>query len=450
MSNTEQKLTKHQKESIFLLQIGTFLEYFDLMLYVHMAVLLNELFFPKTDPKMTAVLAAFAFCSTYVLRPFGALIFGYIGDNYGRKPTVIITTSLMALSCLTMATLPTYADIGITAAVIVSVLRIIQGMSSMGEVMGARIYITEITKPPVQYSSVCYVSISVALGSITALGIGTLTTRMGFNWRIAFIFGMVIALVGIVARTRLRETPDFANARRKMQNALNLAKEDGLGKAASLLLKINYAFEEKINKKSFFHFFSVFCGWPLSFYLSYIYFIPTLKNSCGYTSADIILHNFYLSLFQLSTNVVILFLTKRIYPLYISKFIGFFFLFSIFIMPFVMNETPNNYIIFLIQVLFVSGLRETPSDPILIKHFPVFKRFTAATFGYALSRAIMYIFISFGLVYLTDWFGYYGVWIIAFPITFFWLKAIFYYASLEKEIGNYPKKGEWQIRPSSF
>ena len=63
-------LSRNQKEAIGLLQVGTFLEYFDLMLYVHMAVLLNELFFPETDPHITALLGAFAFCSTYVLRPF--------------------------------------------------------------------------------------------------------------------------------------------------------------------------------------------------------------------------------------------------------------------------------------------------------------------------------------------------------------------------------------------
>jgi hypothetical protein len=65
--STEHSLTKQQKESVFLLQIGTFLEYFDLMLYVHMAVVLNELFFPPTEPQMASILAAFAFCSTYVL-----------------------------------------------------------------------------------------------------------------------------------------------------------------------------------------------------------------------------------------------------------------------------------------------------------------------------------------------------------------------------------------------
>ena len=157
-------LTREQKESIFLLQIGTFLEYFDLMLYVHMAVLLNELFLPKTDPKMSAVLTAFAFCSTYVLRPFGALIFGYIGDNYGRKPTVIITTSIMAISCFLMANLPTYAEIGITAAIMVSVLRILQGMSSMGEKMGAMIYVTEITKPPIQYPAVNSIAVAGIFG----------------------------------------------------------------------------------------------------------------------------------------------------------------------------------------------------------------------------------------------------------------------------------------------
>jgi len=74
----QQILTREQKESIGLLQIGTFLEYFDLMLYVHMAVLLNELFFPETDPLTTRLIAALSFSSVFILRPFGAIIFGYI------------------------------------------------------------------------------------------------------------------------------------------------------------------------------------------------------------------------------------------------------------------------------------------------------------------------------------------------------------------------------------
>ncbi len=80
-----------------------FLEYFDLMLYVHMAVLLNELFFPQYDNHVNRLLAAFSFCSTFIFRPLGALLFGWIGDNIGRKSTVIITTILMSFSCIVMA-----------------------------------------------------------------------------------------------------------------------------------------------------------------------------------------------------------------------------------------------------------------------------------------------------------------------------------------------------------
>ena len=121
----EQKnLTREQKEAVGLLSIGTFLEFFDLMLFVHMAVLLNELFFPKTDPFTTSLLTAFAFCSAFVFRPIGALIFGWIGDNIGRKVTVTITTMMMAVSCITMANLPTYSEIGINAAYIITICRI--------------------------------------------------------------------------------------------------------------------------------------------------------------------------------------------------------------------------------------------------------------------------------------------------------------------------------------
>ena len=105
-------LRRDQKEAVGLLQIGTFLEYFDLMLYVHLSVLLNDLFFPKTDQRTAALLAAFAFCSTYVFRPVGALMFGYIGDYIGRKAAIIISTTMMAVSCFFMSILPTYAEVG--------------------------------------------------------------------------------------------------------------------------------------------------------------------------------------------------------------------------------------------------------------------------------------------------------------------------------------------------
>lgn len=166
----QRSLTKEQKSAVGLLSIGTFLEYFDMMLYVHMAVLLNELFFLKSAPHTTALYSATAFCATFVFRPIGAVIFGWLGDNIGRKTTVIITTFIMALSCITMANLPTYAQISITASWLITICRILQGMSSMGEAVGAKLYLTESINPPAQYPAVSSVSVFATLGGVAALG----------------------------------------------------------------------------------------------------------------------------------------------------------------------------------------------------------------------------------------------------------------------------------------
>ena len=190
----QRNLTKEQKEVVGLLSIGTFLEYFDLMLYVHMAVLLNELFFPKTDPFTASLLSAFSFSITFIFRPFGALIFGYIGDNYGRKFTVIITTIFMAVTCIIMAISPTYAEIGITASVIITLCRIVQGINSMGEKIGAEIYLTETFNPSLQYRVVAFIPTFSCIGTMFALLIASIMTSHGFNWRYAFVVGAVIAV----------------------------------------------------------------------------------------------------------------------------------------------------------------------------------------------------------------------------------------------------------------
>ena len=187
MTTLEQRnRTREQKQAVGLLSIGTFLEYFDLMLYVHMAVLLNELFFPKYDPHTTALLSAFAFCSTYLLRPFGAILFGYLGDKIGRRIVVIITTFVMACSCCVIAILPTYNQIGISASVIITICRMLQGLSSMGEVVASEIYLTELIKKPFVYPAVSLLSISCILGGTVALLISFVAVRTDYLWRGAF------------------------------------------------------------------------------------------------------------------------------------------------------------------------------------------------------------------------------------------------------------------------
>ena len=417
-------LSLQQKEAVGLLQIGTFLEYFDLMLYVHMAVLLNELFFPKTDPHTASLIAAFAFCSTYVLRPFGALLFGWIGDNIGRKSTVIITTMIMAFSCVVMANVPTYAQIGIAAAWIVTACRILQGLSSMGEIMGAIIYLTELIKPPFQYPVVSLVALSSSLGAMCALGVASLVTHFGFDWRIAFWVGAGIAVIGSVARTKLRESPEFLAIKlKKQQNIETYGKNSEQEKKE---IK-----ESKTPPKNILAYFFIECSYALMFYVVFIYFTPTLK-SFGSSAGDIITHNFYLSMLAVVFNVAAVILVKYIHPLKIMLFRANMYLGIILIFPFAINYSSSVLSIFCLQTLFLLARGgATPADSIFVRGVNVRKRVSLITMNYALSRSVMHISSAFGLVYLTEWIGHYGIWIIAIPVSVGYVWSIRHFQKLE-------------------
>ncbi len=419
-------LTSNQKEAIGLLQIGTFLEYFDLMLYVHMAVLLNELFFPPTDAHTSMLLSAFAFCSTYVLRPFGALIFGWIGDNLGRKSTVILTTMMMSLSCILMAALPTYAQIGITASWAITLCRIIQGLSSMGEIIGAEIYLTEMTKPPVCFPIVSLISCAARLGTMMALGVATAVLTLGMEWRIAFWIGAAIAVIGSMARTRLRETPEFLMEKNALQpvtekvDILTLANKDMEVKG-----------EYKVPYKTLMAYFLISSGPPACLYFSYMYFAHHLKLS-GLSAEFIIKQNFVLSALEFLAIVVIIYLSTRLEPLKIVRYRSTCYLILIALFPLIISWSNNHYCIFLIQALSVTfTLTAVPAVPIFIKHFPVLRRFTYTSLIYALSRAVIYMVTSFGLVFLTQWFGHIGVIFILLPITIGFLWGVHYFENLE-------------------
>ena len=422
----ERSLSREQKEAVGMLSIGTFLEYFDLLLYVHMAVLLNELFFPTYDTYSAAILSAFAFCSTFVFRPFGALLFGWIGDKIGRKSTVIITTIMMACSCLTMFSLPTYAQIGITASILVTICRIVQGMSSLGEVVGAELYLTETTKPPVQYPIVGLIAVFADIGGVAALGVATLVTMHGFNWRLAFLFGTVIALVGAVARTRLRETPEFADANKRLANKLEvfgLVKDD---------ISAKQLLEHKVNIKTLLSYMAIESTGPIIFYFVYVYCSNILKNTFHYTSGQIISHNFIISLAFLIVSISYTYLSYKIHPLKIARTRLIIFLVGILFYPYLLNDIASTSHLLLLQLfVVVCSPRVFPATPIFYKQFPVFKRFRCTSLAFAIVRAIMFVITSFGLVYLIDYFGNWGLLVLILPFTVLYGFGLRYFEWLE-------------------
>ena len=425
-----QSLSKEQKNAIGLLSAGTFLEYFDLMLYVHMAVFLNELFFPKTDPATQALLTAFAFCSTYVLRPIGALFFGYIGDTIGRKSTVIITTFMMATSCIVMANLPTYAQIGITATYLITLCRILQGLSSMGEVIGAGVYLTEIVKPPLQNVAVSSIFISSSFGGYAALGFATLVTHYQWDWRIAFWIGAFIAIVGMTARTKLRETPEFANAKKRL-----IAKATRLNQDAAIY-DSNVIIQEKASSITLWAYFFVECSWPACFYLKVMYLGSFLMTKFGYNGADVIAHNFLASWFGLVITPIVIWISYYVHPLKILKFMIIGLSIIILFLPYILNNIQAPYQVLMLQcTLSIFYPTAFPANAVFYNHLPVFRRFTYSSVIYALSRSIMAFVTSVGAVVLVSKFGYVGLYIIFIPVIVGFMFGISHFAGLERKRG---------------
>jgi MFS family permease len=406
-----------QKKIIGILQIGTILEYFDLMLHVHMSVLLNEVFFPPSQLGTSGVNLGILFCSTYILRPLGAIILGYIGDKIGRKPIMIISTIMMALSCVVVANLPTYNRIGVIATVILVFCRIIHSISSVGEMVGSQLYLTELMGRPLSYTAVCFIDCACCLGGIIALTVATVILNFNLGWRMVFWFGALIALVGYVFRIVLQESQVFIHAKNNFEK--NKTKSE---------INVNLSF----NKKTALAYFLMHCGYPTCFYFVYVYCGSILKDLFMYTSTQIIYHNLMLAVIELLVTIVITYFSCKVLPLKILKLRITVLSIVMLSFPFLLLNVNSPFYLLLVQILILIGFLDNGSaEAIFFIYFPVLKRFSCSCFLYALSTTIMYLVSAFGLVCLIEKFGRQGLWVVFIPvITGFWW-GISYFEKLE-------------------
>ncbi len=390
-------LSPSQRETILLVNIGTFLEYFDFKTYVHIAVILNAVFFPVLDPYASALLSAFTFSMAYLLRPVGSLIFGMVGDKWGRKNNILITTMSMSISCFFLGCMPTYEQIGITASIAVIVCRIIQGISSAVEITGASIYITESIKAPRCYLYTGLVGLFAGLGELFALFCCSMLMllRPDDGWRYVFYLGSAIAVIGMIARTRLKETPEFLEASKLYK------RED---KKSTFLKSLLHYQHNAIS------YFLICLLPPFAFFVSFIYMGNLLAEKFGYTPAQILSHNLWITMADLMTYGVILWLVKYYNPLKIMKVASFLFLLATLVFPFCINYCLTSIWLFYTAQCIITCLNVTAiGAAIFARGFPILGRYTLMGVGYSLARAIAAIFTSYGCVYIGKEFGIEGV-----------------------------------------
>jgi MFS family permease len=198
--------------------LGTVFEWYDFYIFGTLASIMGTHFFEAKGINETTafIFALLAFAAGFLVRPFGALVFGRIGDMVGRKYTFLVTMGLMGLSTFLVGVLPTYAQIGIAAPIILVGLRLIQGLALGGEYGGAATYVAEHAPDGKRGAYTSWIQTTATMGLFIALAVIAVTRLTvgeeafkAWGWRVPFLFSMALLLVSLWIRMQLEESPVF-------------------------------------------------------------------------------------------------------------------------------------------------------------------------------------------------------------------------------------------------
>jgi MFS family permease len=209
-------LTKDHRKVIFASSLGTVFEWYDFYLYGSLAAIISKQFFSGVNPTAAFIFALMAFAAGFAVRPFGAIVFGRLGDLVGRKYTFLITILLMGASTFIVGLLPSYAAIGIAAPIVLVVLRLLQGLALGGEYGGAATYVAEHAPQGKRGLYTSWIQTTATLGLflslVVILGVRTAIGEEAFSewgWRIPFLLSIVLLAVSVWIRLSLNESPVF-------------------------------------------------------------------------------------------------------------------------------------------------------------------------------------------------------------------------------------------------
>jgi metabolite-proton symporter len=249
-------------EAVIASTVGTTIEWYDFFLYGVMAALVfPSLFFPRTDPFWGQILSFLTFTAGFVARPLGGVVFGYMGDRVGRKSTLVATLLLMGLSTVAIGLLPTTDTIGVAAPVLLTSLRLLQGIGVGGEWGGAVLLALEYGHRGKRGFWASCPQAGVPLGLLTSAGVVALfesrlspTDFLAWGWRVPFFLSGILIVVGLLIRVRILETPLFRELQETQQVAHAPVKETLLHHWREVLL----AAGSRISENSCFYLFSTY------------------------------------------------------------------------------------------------------------------------------------------------------------------------------------------------
>lgn len=218
--------------------VGTLIEWYDFYIFGSLATVIASQFFPKTDPTAALLSTLATFAAGFIVRPFGALVFGRLGDLIGRKYTFLLTLVIMGGSTFAIGLVPSYESIGFAAPIIVLILRLLQGLALGGEYGGAATYVAEHAPPERRGYFTSWIQTTATLGLFVSLGVILLTRHSldtdlqksiakfnDWGWRIPFLVSILLVIVSIYIRMKMNESPLFAKLKSEGKVSVNPLKE---------------------------------------------------------------------------------------------------------------------------------------------------------------------------------------------------------------------------------
>ena len=209
-------MTAEEKKVIFASSLGTVFEWYDFYLYGSLAAVIAKQFFGGLDPTSAYIFALLAFAAGFIVRPFGALVFGRLGDMIGRKYTFLVTIVIMGTATFIVGLLPNYATIGIAAPIILVALRMLQGLALGGEYGGAATYVAEHAPMGKRGAYTAWIQTTATLGLFLSLIVILVTRELTgpafevWGWRVPFLLSIFLLAISVYIRLSMNESPAFA------------------------------------------------------------------------------------------------------------------------------------------------------------------------------------------------------------------------------------------------
>ena len=346
---------------------GNALEWYDFALYGQMAFLIGHLFFPS-DNIVAQNLATFAaFAVAFIFRPLGGIFFGWIGDRYGRKKALVTAILMMAIPTGAIGLLPTHESIGILAPILLVIIRIFQGLSLGGEFGGAITYIAEHSEPHKRgllgSTTMSSLIIGFLFGSFMVMIVKSNLSTEAFEswgWRILFILGVFIGLVGFYIRNLCTESPVYETAKAKKTLSQSPLKDALIHHWPEILKALSF-----------------YTATTMPFYLTAIYFISYTKERLNLNAADALQINMITMSFMFVGVFIGALISDRIGRK--RYMVSILFLIMAFSIPVMTNMQAGNYqsILFWQVILgFLVGNYIGPNPALLVEVFPTSIRYT--------------------------------------------------------------------------